>query len=225
VETSDILDIEETDPRKIIVGIDRAIRPEISATSLTSPSTSDLHNILSYARSIQHAYRKFGLDFPINIPNEIDYSSGPSLYTSVKNTVENLKIDILYEKVQRGAVIQLDETWRSKIHTYLQHIRQIVEKTEMDVDLRDRILNGINYLAAEVDRSRAPLQKFTDTLVQLCEGVSEGAEALNPAVKLFERIIGAIVRLKTAAKPPLALPKPEDFGLGEVPQIEDKTGQ
>jgi hypothetical protein len=210
----DILDIRESDPRTIIAEIDKNIRPQIE-----NFGSEDVPKIVFYLHSLRHAYSSFGLDFPISEPKQMNYNDAVMIYNASKREIDKLKIDILSEKRQRESAVLLDETWRGKIHSYLENIRHIVERTEMDVALRDRILDKLNKLAAEVDRNRAPLQKFTDTWVELCEGISQGADALAPAAKLFERIVGAIVRLGTAGKPQLLLPKPEDFGLGEPPKI------
>jgi hypothetical protein len=53
-------------------------------------------------------------------------------------------------------------------------------------------------------------------LVGICEGISQGAVALNPAVRLLERVVGALSRMQESENRPLALPRPEDFGLDEA---------
>jgi cell division ATPase FtsA len=133
------------------------------------------------------------------------------------------KIDVLHSKLTLEDSVILDESWRQKVHSYLASVRGIVQREEMDEILRGRILKVLNELASEIDRNRAPIRKFADAIVIMCEGISSGATTLQPAVKVLERVVGSLVRLKSSKPSPLQLPKPEDLGLPDdspdLPQL------
>jgi hypothetical protein len=202
-----IIDIEETDPRRIILELERKLRP--------GPEGMDISGIVKYLDTLEHAYDSFGLPFPINVPKDVDYSSSRQLFSEMTGEIDKLKIDVLRAKLKERTSVQLDNAWRDKIHTYLEIIRKIVESASLSDAIRDRIIEKLHDLKKEVDRNRAPIQKFTDILVGICEGISSGAEALTPAVRVLERVIGALSRVNSSEKPTLSLPKPEDFGLDE----------
>jgi hypothetical protein len=121
--------------------------------------------------------------------------------------------------------VALDNAWRDKIHSYVLHIRRIVnDAKDLPVSMREAILHKLNAFDAEVDRTRTRLQVFSDVFVALCEGLSAGAEALIPAVRLGERIIGALARLQ--GEPPiLALPPPDQFDLPSPDPLEPPPDQ
>jgi hypothetical protein len=116
--------------------------------------------------------------------------------------------------------VALDAAWRDKIHTYVQHIRHIVNNAEnLPVQIKETILTTLHAFDAEVDRTRTRIEVFSDAFARLCEGISAGAKSLGPAVKLGERIIGALVRL-SGAPPILALPPPEQLDLPAPETLE-----
>jgi len=218
----DILDIQETDPLKIILAIDKQIRPKNTDIN----NYGDIEAIRKYHSTMAHACRLFGVDFNVDDPVDDGTDTARQLLYATKATIDKKKIDLLHDKLKRETNVVLDASWRDKIHSYLTIIRQIVERAEMHVAIRERILGRLSDLAIEVDRYRAPIQKFTDALVGICEGISAGADALTPAARLLERVIGAISRVKPTEQAPLALPAPEDLGLSnaepmaEIPPTE-----
>jgi hypothetical protein len=213
----DIVDIDETDPLRIIVAIDRKLRPELSEVQ----TASDVPIVLKYCSTIRHACVLFGVEFNVAWPtDENNYGEIKQLFAATKLSIDHKKIDILYEKIQRETGVSLDASWRQKLHSYLLLIGQIVERVEVHPSIKENILDRLNALAKEIDRGRAPIQKFTDTLVAICHGMSTGADKLRPAVRLLERAIGALERLRGEKPKVLALPKPNDLGL---PDAENET--
>ena len=73
----------------------------------------------------------------------------------------------------------LDEDWRTKIHSYIASIRQIVQSTDLEASIKVGILKKLHALDAEVDRERSNVQVSSDALVAICEGISSGANASN----------------------------------------------
>jgi hypothetical protein len=75
--------------------------------------------------------------------------------------------------------VALDEDWRTKIHSYIASIRQIVQSTDLEASIKVGILKKLHALDAEVDRERSNIQVSSDALVAICEGISSGANASN----------------------------------------------
>jgi hypothetical protein len=212
----DITEITETEPKRLFVEIDKNIRPEI--TNFTLHGT--VQRMKAYFQTLTHAAKRLDIEFAVNWPEEIDATASGAdlfqLYQVIAAEVNKRKVDILID--DRG--VALDTAWREKIHTYVSHIRLIVNGAEnLSVQIRDRILAKLHAFDAELDRSRTRIQVLSDAFVSLCEGLSAGAEALGPAMKLCERAIGALARLREEP-PVLALPPPEQLDLPAPDTLE-----
>ena len=137
---------------------------------------------------------------------------------NVQDQMAKMRIDIAIERNSTG--VALDNPWRDKIHSYVAHIRQIVNDAgDLPIQIKEEILRKLHAFDAEVDRARTRIEVFSDAFVRLCEGLSAGAKALGPAVKLGERIIGALARL-SGAPTVLALQPPEQLDLPAPETLE-----
>ena len=192
----------------VVTGTKRQIiRPEKNPMLTTVSRRAEM---LSYYEKLKHAAQSLGLEFAPKYPSfGTTAEDWEGFFGKVVEEIDKRKIDILVENVNRQTGVALDQAWRDKIHSYVAHIRQIVVAPKnLSVQLKEKILRRLQAFDAEVDRTRA--QVFTDVFVSICEGVSEGAEAFTPAVRLGERIIGALERLQGQA-PVLSLPSPKQF--------------
>jgi hypothetical protein len=81
--------------------------------------------------------------------------------------------------------------------------------------IKESMLAKVHALDAEIDRQRTRVEVVTGLLVGLCAAVGEGAKKLGPAVRLTERIVGALARLGPPEPAILALPAPEALGLDD----------
>jgi hypothetical protein len=199
-----VFDLEEydgeDDPRQIIVRIDHSIRP-----SVRFEKPEDIEQVAWYYETMHHAFESFDIEAPFRKWISIDSNTAPVAFRELTTAIDKIRIDLLRERFTRNTSTTLDQTWRDKIHAYLEIIRQTVERANISAPIRDSILRKLHELSMEVDRSRAPIQKFADVLVGVCEAISAGATTLTPTVRLLERVIGALARLKSAKqKPPLA---------------------
>jgi len=207
-----IENIQETDPVRAIIAIDRELRPDFE----TINSTAQVEIIFAYRAMMERACKLFGVEFSVPEPDDDNYATARKILYLTKLEIDKLKVNLLYEKVQVGEAVVLDTAWRDKIHSSLAIVRSLVNRPEIPVQIRDSIMTKIHALDAEIDRVRTRIQAFTQVLVGLCEGVSAGATALTPAVRLLERVVGAVARVQPSQPAPLALPPPEDFGLDDL---------
>ena len=77
----------------------------------------------------------------------------------------------------------------------------------------------LNAFDAEVERDRTRLQALSAIFIELCTAMSAGATALQPAVRLLEKMTGALARLSGVSMP--ALPPPADYGMIDPPPADD----
>ena len=209
----DLLDIATEDPIEAIIAIDQRIRP---APNLQIASMDDVEIINRYHAILRYACLIFGVEFDID-PREADangISEAQKLLYLIKTEIDKRKIDRVHAKFQSSTSISLDDNWREKIYSYISHVRVIVTKAQICEQIRELIMNKLHALDAEVDRTKTRIEKITDVLVELCKGVSAGANELKPAVALFERVVGAIANIWPPAEPTNpALPPPDTLGL------------
>jgi chorismate mutase len=97
-------------------------------------------------------------------------------------------------RAHRGAItgivdrVYLSDDYRSEVHAHLAKIRKIVSSVEIEQRLRDNIFKYVNLLATEVDRSVSRLTALINSTLEITDAVGQGAENLEPVVKIMERI-------------------------------------
>jgi hypothetical protein len=207
---ADITDISATDPAEVFVEIDKAIRPNLNTFSITG---SEKNSLKAYYETMKHAASKLGIEFPYTWDDKKNGTDCATFFVMLTAEVDKKKVDLIAAQINVNKGIALDTAWRDKIHTYVSHIRQVVNSAEdLPIQIKETILTKLHDFDAEVDRVRTRIEVFSDAFVRLCEGVSAGAKALIPAVRLGERLIGALARL-SGEPPVLALPPPEQLDL------------
>ncbi|MEG6508527.1 hypothetical protein V6C03_06045 [Methyloligella sp. 2.7D] len=118
--------------------------------------------------------------------------------------------------------VSLDEDWRDKASSYIAHIRKVVQNADVEERLREAILKRLNDLQREIGRNRAKLDAVVDALLVVTEAVGKGAKNLEPAVKLLEKLAGALSGLRRSeqdAKP--QLPPPDALGLPDLTESDE----
>lgn len=170
-------------------------------------------------------YAGTNLGFDINIPvSEVLVAPPEQLRQFLERLdgyVQMRRIDalILSRKLPPSGFIALNATWRGKIDTYVTIIRAIVRGANLQPLLQESILAKLQAFTSEVERDRTRLEALSGVFVDLCTGVSLGATKLIPAVRVLERMVGALSRLGGVTSLP-ALPPPSDLGLIEPPEAE-----
>jgi hypothetical protein len=205
-----IADLDADDPVQLVIKIEERLRPAKS-------NYPDFDVAFKYYTAIKRACTLMGVDFDVPEPESRGQSEARNLIELTKMEIEIKQIDLLAAKMKASETVALDENWRARIHSYLAHIRPVVERAQIDVGLRDSILQKLNLLAAEVDRTRTRVRAAGDLLIELCGIAGAAANELRPVVSLTEKIVGAFLRLQSYHVPQLALPAPDDFDLNPPP--------
>jgi hypothetical protein len=214
-----ILARTSNDPLEALIEIDEHVRPDIEAVA----TTSQIKAVEAYYSIIQHSCLVLGIPIGIQAETDMDATGAEeSLYQTI-TFVESKKIDLMAARLRTiGPRLSLDQNWKDRIHSYLGKIRNIVNEAEVQKASRENILARLNDLAAEVDRERTSIQRFADVFIALCEAVSTGAKKLEPAIRLIERITGA-VSAASKEQPRLELPAPDKLSL-PAPKSENDSG-
>ena len=134
--------------------------------------------------------------------------------------MEDLDIEMRVQDAIYGGddYIELDSDWRARAGSYVSHIRNVVSRAEVNEAIRERIFNRLNELQSEIDRNRTHVEAITEVFLSLTEAVSKGAKHLEGAVKLVERLAGALSGARSAKiehDTQLRLPRPEKLGLSD----------
>jgi hypothetical protein len=200
---------EVTDPLKMFINLGQTMRPEGDNFN----SETFKLEIISYYEKLRYAANRLGIAFDVDLPESMTSVVMERLLFNIKTDIDKKGIEIMIAESIRDNGVALDNTWRSKVHSLVLHIRNLINGAkDLKYQIRETILDKLNKFDAEVDRTRTRVEVITEVLVALCHGVSEGAKELEPAVRVAERIIGALMRLQ--GQPPiLSLPSPDQFDL------------
>lgn len=91
----EIVDIDETDPARVIIQIDQKLRPEIEDVE----DGKDVQKVVKYYSRIAHACDVFSVDFYVTAPAQIDTQKARSLFYATTGFVDQLKITTLRQRI------------------------------------------------------------------------------------------------------------------------------
>jgi hypothetical protein len=129
------------------------------------------------------------------------------------------KLRLLRVKRVKQYSVALNAAAKKKLHHYLDQMRETIEKLEVSVAKKDRLLKKISALALEIDRERTGYRAFADLVIEAADDAGEAAKRLEPVVRLTERI-GAALGIAKRAEETRALPAPEERKRIEPPKAE-----
>lgn len=93
--------------------------------------------------------------------------------------------------------IYLSEDYRTEIHNLLGRVRKVVNRVDLPDAKKNDIYDKINALQSEVDRSKTRLDAFLSRWLDVTNAAGEGAENLEPVVKLLGHVMRIFGRAKT----------------------------
>ena len=187
---------------------------------------SDLAMQKVYSKAIISAIRLFGLENEFNIFEIEEYladDADTGAYNSAKALINDVKIEKLIieaKSEEPGQIVLLDDDWRSKVQSYIEHIRQVVRKAGIDESLQEKIIRRLSDLSLEVEKNRTTVARLGEIWLELTAAGGKGAENLKPAVELLERLAKAMMKLRAASTRP-ALPSPDQAQLPPPEEFEE----
>lgn len=105
--------------------------------------------------------------------------------------------------------VHLSVNYKTQIHKLLDKIRKVVNAVDLADTKKNAIYDKIAALQSEVDRTKTRFDTFLSRWLDITNAAGEGAENLEPVVKLLDRVIKIFGRAKAdhdAGK----LPAPEE---------------
>src|ERR1043165_8484523 len=148
-------------------------------------------------------------------------------YREFRASVDKYTVQIQISHLRSGvASVALDEHEKKHLRGYADRMKEIIDKSKLAQERRERLLDKINAFLKELDRDRTTLQKFHDMVLAIAATGADAAEELEPTwkwVQLAARVLG--VKQETEQKklpePPKRIepPKPK-----QPPIIAKKTG-
>ena len=90
------------------------------------------------------------------------------------------------------SAFEIDNNFRNEIRKYTNKIRGILNQAEIGSNLRQLLINRLNAFEGDLDREKTRWESFFSFWRELTKAAGDGAENLEPAVKLAQRVGGAL---------------------------------
>ncbi|HEV7877098.1 hypothetical protein [Bradyrhizobium sp.] len=130
-------------------------------------------------------------------------------YRDLLVAIDNFKVQIQVANA-RGVLrysVGLSHDDKEKLRRYVDEIKTIVDNAPLDGWKKDRLYNLINAFLAEVDRDRAPWDRFADLVIGLAHLGGQAATELRPVRELIDSIARLLGRTKEIEDSTPKLPK------------------
>jgi hypothetical protein len=138
---------------------------------------------MEYIRRTTSAAQELGLSFLSNyeIPNSRNL--GAEDYRDFRGMVDHYSTALHLRHARRdsGYTVKFDITAKRKVTHFIQNIREIILKLEIDDWKREALLNRLNALQQEVDRDRFRYQIFAAYVIESAGVIGISAEKMKPA--------------------------------------------
>lgn len=192
----------------------REVCEEEAKAARNDPSVRDL-SYTTYIGKVLAALNELGLTTSALASQEIPNIKDVSIHTYREFTkdVEHFKtqLQIRHSRRSKGYSVKLDSTAKAKIRHFLDQIKEIVDKLEVDQKKKDALYNKINALQAEVDRDRTRFDAYADLVIETAGTADEAAGKLNNNVRRLLDSIGKVIwgakQEETPKLPPPTTPK------------------
>lgn len=119
-------------------------------------------------------------------------------YKDFSTLVDQFKVRMQIQNAQ-GAFrysVGLDADDKDKLRNYVEQIKKVIDATSLQPKKKERLFDLINAFMVEVDRDRAPWDRFADLVIGIAHLGGEATRQLEPA----RRFIDSIARLLGRAK-------------------------
>jgi len=126
------------------------------------------------------------------------------------------------EEAMRGDILsfgyaRLDPTEKDDLHNHLNHIRGIIEQSEIPDNKKNALFRKLNELSAEVDRTGTRTDGFLGLIGDLGVRLGQFGEDAKPLTKELNSLLRIVMRSRARAED-IALPKSEEFPLLGPPE-------
>ncbi len=120
--------------------------------------------------------------------------NGWNPYNSFMENVEFCITTLRLRTIERDRqyVVALDGATKAKLRYLLEQIREQIEALDISAAKKDRLNTRITALEDEINRERTRYKAFAALMIEACDDFGKAANALEPVVRLIERVGAAI---------------------------------
>jgi hypothetical protein len=227
------------DPELAFVEFEKVLRghvddAELQELKLSEEGVSVPHMVSAasykreYINKVLAAARAFGISAlkEWRVPSAQDDIE--LIFVNLTSEVDHFTTQVRIRNASRNRQnsVSLDGNTKAKIHTYIQHIRETIEKSNLPEDKKDRLYDKLNTFALEVDKNRTSLQAGMAVYIAVCDGIGQGFKKLEPVRKMIDSIATLLGRAKDvedSLRP--ALPRQQEHKRLEGPQARTEGNQ
>ncbi|WP_149312369.1 hypothetical protein [Methylobacterium sp. P1-11] len=211
------------DPELAFVAVEKILRSKIEEHEFDARNNDldpDPYR-LEYMTRVLAAARAYNIDAlsELKMPRA-SRQSIYEFYAQFRNDVDfvTMQIRLNAQRINREGSVGLDPKAKSKIHHFIQQIRDEIEQSDLDIDKKESLLDALNAFAKEVDRTRTRMQVAMALWIAFASGVGSGFEKLKPVRDLLDSIARVMGNAKALEDHyTKKLPKPTDRKRLEPP--------
>lgn len=167
--------------------------------------------LIEYMNHTKAAARALDLNVldPWDVPSH-DQRNLSDLFDDFTSAVDHFKVQVLIDNARDTLrfSVGLDSDEKNKLRIYVAEIKKVVDRSSLPQKKKERLYNLINAFLAEVDRDRAPWDRFADLVIGIAHLGGEAAQELEPARKLIDSIARLLGRCKEFESAATELPAP-----------------
>ena len=184
------------DPERIFLVVEQRFREDLDRKTEKVdwdqwfPST----DCMEYIRRTSSAAQELGLAFLLNYEVPSSRNLTDEDYRDFRGMVDHYitALHLRHARRDSGYTVKFDVTAKRKVTHFIQNIREIILKLEIDDWKREALLNRLNALQEEVDRDRFRYQVFAAYVIETAGVIGISAEKMKPARDLLDSIAGVI---------------------------------
>jgi len=114
---------------------------------------------------------------------------------------------------------KLDPTEKNDLHNHLNHIRGIIERSDIPDNKKNALFGKLNQLSEEIDRTGTRTDGFLGLIGDLGVRLGQFGKDAQPLTKELNSLLRIVMRSRARAED-IALPKSEDFPLLGPPESD-----
>lgn len=201
-------------PEMAFVLLEAKYRQKLNDNLSSSDSSASFDAyVIEYMHHTQAAARALGLDIleAWTVPSHNDHSLY-NFYKDFTSAVDQFKVHVQidYARSFLRYSVSLDIDEKDKLRNYVAEIKKVIDASSLSTKKRERLYDLINAFLAEVDRDRAPWDRFADVVIGVAHLGAEAAQELEPVRKLLNSIARLLGRAKEFEDSTPRLPTPPE---------------
>ncbi|WP_322884134.1 hypothetical protein U8C35_06285 [Sinorhizobium medicae] len=130
------------------------------------------------------------------------------------------KVQIRASRKYKVYSVTLDDVTKSKIHFFIDQIRDHLNKSNLVERKKNSLFNKLNAFSADVDRARTKFDNAMLVAIDIAHVVKEYGESLKPVKELMDSVTELIGAIKSSEPEQSQLPPPAEQKRIEPPKLK-----